>query len=212
MGFFDLKAQVSDFQVRTGIQISGDVSKKTKWRVETESRFKNNASALDRILIEPSIAYRLQKFLSIGVGYRWTLLYDDKSNNIQQNRLYTDVALYQTFKSLEFKFRSRAQYDIENSNQNQNYSFNDLFFRHALSMDYNIFGSRFTPSASIELFHNIDNAKQYRIEKYRYTLSIDYRITRNASISSFYMIDDEVNVKNPKTNYILGCSVGYRFR
>lgn len=212
MGLFQLKAQVSDFQLRTGLQLSGNVSKKTRWRVETESRFENNASQLDRILIEPTIAYRFQKFMSVGGGYRWTLKFDNETNNVQQNRVHGDVAFHHKIKSLEFKFRTRVQYDLKNLNQNQNFNFNDLYYRHALSMDYNIFGSRFTPSASIELFHNIDNTKSYRIEKYRYTASVDYRLTRNASLSAFYMIDDEVNVKKPKTYHIIGCSVGYRFR
>lgn len=210
IGLFQVKAQVSDFQLRSGIQLSGDISEKAKWGVETESRFANNASEFDRILVEPSISFRIKKYMSLAIGYRWSLLNNAEFNRLQNNRLHVDVALHHKIKSLAFKLRSRFQYDLTSFNKNEVIKYSDTFYRHAFSIDYNIFGSRFKPSAGIELFHNIDNTKLYKIEKYRYSVSINYRLTRNAKISTFYMIDDEVNARNPETNYILGCSIGFR--
>lgn len=210
IGLLQGKAQVSDFQLRTGVQLYGDISKKTKWGVETESRFANNAKEFNRILVEPTISYRIQKYMSLAVGYRWSLINDDGLNELQSNRLHLDVALHHKIKSLAFKLRSRFQYDLTGFNRTEVIKYSDTFYRHALSIDYNIFGSRFKPSVGFELFHNMDNTKLYKIEKFRYSASVDYRLTRNARISAFYMIDDEVNARNPETNYILGCSIGFR--
>jgi hypothetical protein len=207
-----VKAQQSDFQIRNGIQISGNFSKNTKWEIETESRFVENALQFERLQIQPSIAHSINKLITIAIGYRFAPIFNDKNNNILiQNRWNADLSFRKEIESFEFKLRSRCNYDMNDLIENNKLTTSGLSYRHAFTTEYNIWGSRWSPSVSFEFFHRFRHLDIRDLRKLRYSASIDYRLSRNTTLSTFYFIDKEINRKYPTTEYILGTSLKYKF-
>ena len=206
-----VEAQQSDFQVRAGLQLSGNLSLKTKWDIETESRFVENANQFERIQIQPSISYRINNLMSVAVGYRFATFFHENENTEFQSRLNADFSLVKKINSFEFKLRSRCYYDLNDYLLNNQFIVGDLLYRHAFTAEYNIWGSRWTPSVSFELFHSLNRMDIRNIRQLRYTGSIDYRLNRKTTLSAYYFIDKIVNKSYPASNFIFGTNLKYKF-
>jgi hypothetical protein len=206
-----LSAQSSEMQLRSGFEIGGEVAEKYKWSVAAESRFVNNRTEPERIQVQPELAYKFSKHLSIGAGYRLSSLFNIAEGEAIRSRIQTDVAYKQKISSFALSLRNRVQYDYDGLLMSEGFSLSDLVYRHALSVDYRIWGSRFEPSCAFELFHGLNDFRSHAIQQYRYTFSLGYAISRPAAVSVYYMINDEVNKPNPVATYVVGLSLGYNF-
>lgn len=79
--------------------------------------------------------------------------------------------------------------------------------RSRLECDYNIRKSKFTPFASVEFYDNL--SRGFEVEKVRYTIGSEYKISRHNRVELFYRFVQDVNDGSGNCNVI---GVGYTFK
>lgn len=206
----DAIAQQQDFQARLGLETSGDINKKWAWEVYAGQRWKQNLSLADKSIVQPSISYQALDFLSLGVGYRMSWVYDSDENTRFHQRFHTNLAFKYKIDRLKLRYRSRLQYGFYDYNTNDGFRSNALVHRGKFEASYQPFGTRIKPYAALEYFHQFYETESRSFVKTRYILGLEYQFT-DCYIDAFYQIDKEVNIANPMTEFILGFKVGYEF-
>ncbi len=206
-----LFAQREDFQMRIGAAMDGKLSNQFDWNFGVEQRLRNNASMYDQFQVEPGVSYNPYDFLKIGVGYRYAYRLSRKQEFQSRHRAHIDVRLRQKADRWTFKYRTRLQYGFENFTSQELLGTNALIQRHSLGVDYDIFGSRFKPFVSGEIYHHLNKPGGSMITKTRFSLGTAYRLSFHSVVELSYLINKEVNIANPTTEYILGISYAYSF-
>ena len=67
---------------------------------------------------------------------------------------------------------------------------------------------KYEPFVSTEIYYLLDNSGKY-FNRIRYKIGTDYELNKRNTINLFYMIQQELNSKNPVRAFILG--LGYRY-
>jgi hypothetical protein len=204
-------AQTTDFRLRAGLSIQKDFTKKLKASVDYEHRFDNYLTTFDQALIEPSVSYEIKKFLSVGA--EWRLMADQ---DLQRRISYKQRgALFIRFKKsiddFDFKFKSAIQYGFDDLTNNSSNNRKKIINRNSFSVDYNWFGSRFTPFAGYEFFYDINNPNGGIINQSRVKLGTSYRVSKASEISAYYIFENEFNIANPVDAHIIGFGYRYKF-
>ena len=82
------------------------------------------------------------------------------------------------------------------------------YFRNRFNLEYNL-SKLVDPYVSLESYFRFDGKNQWR--QHRYTIGLNWKITKKLDIDSYYHFQKEINVKHPETLYIWGLGVGYTF-
>ena len=187
------------------------VSKKLgdKWKIslEEELRFTEDISRLDVFLTDIGVDYKINKHLTLDLGYRF---YQNKNNDDvfkSQHRLSAGVAYKQKLDNFTFGYKLQLQNKDEDflSTSSDNSVYN---LRNKLSVDYNIKNFKLDPYFQVELFRKYETGEDAKFSKLRWTLGTSYPITKNSDIQLFYRLDNELNTTYAKDTYILG--LGYK--
>lgn len=194
----------SDFRGRMGVKLITEVFKDADLELTLEQRFDNKLTAFDRFIIEPGFAYSWNKHLKTGIEYRYYLRQDIMRNRENRHRISGFVRYKKEIEDFTLRAKTMLQYGIDDDA----YYFldyrNKLISRNSVSVDYNIFGSKFTPKAEYELFFHVNNSNGGIINGWRITTNIDYELSKRNSLSLFYMFDKEINVAMPLNAHIIG--------
>lgn len=66
---------------------------------------------------------------------------------------------------------------------------------------------RVEPFMAIELHHQLDPQAEFR--EFRFVAGVDWRLSKQLDLATYYMFQDESNVRMPERNHILGASLTY---
>jgi long-subunit fatty acid transport protein len=207
MGF----AQTDDFQMRVGLRIQKDFKKKLNISVEYEHRFDNNLTTFDQALIEPSISYQITKPMTVGV--EWRFMYDqDLLRRIAYKQRGAFFIRYKwLFGDFDFKFRTAIQFGFDDLSNSTPDSRNKIVNRNSLSVDYNWFGTKFTPFAGFEFFYHINHPNGSIINQQRFKIGTSYRISKASDVSVNYIFENEFNVAEPVNAHVIGLGYSFKF-
>lgn len=204
-------AQTTDFRARLSGKISTDIGKVLKADLEYEHRFDYNLTHFDKAIIEPSLSLSLSKAVDIGVSYR--AMYDQNSkrqNEIKQRS--TVFARYGTkLNDLKFKLKTALQYGFDDLTNTSVFDSRNLISRTAFEIEYNWFGSRFTPFAGYEFFVHLNHPNGAIANQWRLKAGTDYKIARNLTCNVYYLFENEFNVVAPTDAHVLGAGFAYKF-
>lgn len=204
-----IAAQEQDFRLRTGVDLSGAISSDFTWDAGVEQRFENNASALDRTIIQGQLNYQLTDFLAADVGYRTAYVYNKSENNEIKQRLHASLVLKHKIDRVKLQYKSRLQYGFQDFTTY--FGDNALLTRQRLAITYIPFGIALRPHASTELFIPLNEPAHQGLSGIRYQIGAKYAFTHHMGCDVSFMIDKELNEANPVTDNILSCSVYYTF-
>jgi hypothetical protein len=203
-------AQTTDFRLRAGLSIQKEITKKINASVEYEHRF-NNYLTTDQALIEPSFSYNFIKFLSIGAEWRFMIDHDQLRSLSYKNRGTLYLRFKKSIGDFDFKLRTAIQYGFDDLTVEVFSYKKKIINRNSISIDYNWFGTKFTPFAGYEFFYYVNNPNGGIINQWRLKLGTSYRISKASEISAYYMFENELNVANPVDAHIIGFAYGFKF-
>ena len=231
---FALCAQNSgdDFGIWTSIGAEKKIEKKLSVGMEAEYRTRNDSKTSDRWSLGIDASYKLLPWLKTGAGY--TLLYDNNKEKITyhndgsynnwrpsywgiRHRFHVDLTGSVSVGRLDFSLRERWQYTYRPQTTTERYDFDNSWWedtdvkgkgknvlRSRLQVKYDIPHSKITPYASVELY----NARG--LQKTRYTLGADWKITKQHEIGAFYRYQNVKDDDDPN-GHILGLNYTFKF-
>ena len=155
---------------------------------------------LSKIYSDIRLKYKYNKRVSLGVGYRDINEWNKQLGREQESRYYSD--LYLRHKLDRFVFSVRNRYQKQGSTSLYNY-----LFRQKLSITYNIRKNKLAPLLAAEYFYS----EQKQINKLRYTLGFSYPMFKDLDFDIAYRIQQQLNIENPETLFILSGKLSYDF-
>lgn len=197
------KAQ-SDLRSRTGIKLKTEAIKDVDFSLNIQQRFNNKLSTFDKFLLEPGVAYDLNKSLKTGVEYRYYFKQNQDHTRESRHRFSGFIRYKKDIEDFALRVKTILQYGID---EDASFAFdyrNKFISRNSISLSYNIFGSKLTPKAEYEFFYHINNPRGGIINGWRITSSFDYDLSKNKTLAFFYMFDKELNVVSPLNAHIFG--------
>ncbi len=212
------------------------LSKKFSVGLEADLRTRNNLKTMDRWSLGISAAYRPLKYLKFDAGY--TLLNNNFREDISYNangsynnwtpsywgmrhRLHASVTgTYKFQNNLRISLRERWQYTYRPEKTVQRWDFDNSWWedkarsgkaknqlRSRFEISYDRKRAFFTPFASIELYNS------WGIEKIRYNIGTDLRLSKQHNLSIYYRYQNMKHVDDddyePDMHYI---GIGYKFK
>jgi hypothetical protein len=213
--FSSVFAQTTDFGVWSSI---GAKKKLGKWKlgIYTELRTNDNTRQIHRLDYKLDVEYDVVKAVEIGVSYKFIYFNDVKYFDYQPRQRYTlHVQGEQKFGDFKVSLREKVQRTIKDESDRQkengdydNYKINpDWIWRNRLKIDYNIPHFRVNPSISFETFYLLNNPDGNTFNNLRYTLELNYKLSKHHAFEIYGLIEKEIHVDNPLTTYISG--IGY---
>jgi hypothetical protein len=210
-----LQAQSDRYGTWTSIAVE---KKLHKWNLgaETELRTINYLNRIDRWSLGISADYSILKQLKIGAGYQIMNSWDEKYIDYQiRSRFNVSTTGKLKWNNLSFSLREKLQVTFKDESDRirsngtiDTYKMNpEWTWRNRMLMSYNISHCALTPSFSVETFYQLNNPDGNTFDNVRYTLSLDYKINKQNSITVYGLINSKLNSDDASGKYILG--VGY---
>ena len=227
-------------QSEGGLIVGAEAEKKInkKWNVgiEAEMRTRNNFKTMDRWKFGIGTSYKLTSWLKASAGY------DLLNTNFREKISYKSSGAYNNWRpsywgvkhrfhaaltgsykfsnNLKLSLRERWQYTYRPEKTVERWDFDNEQWedkvrsgkgknqlRSRLEVSYDKKRALFTPYASMELYNS------WAIEKIRYTVGTDIRLSKQHSLGVYYRFQNMKNVDeddyDPDMHYI---GLGYKFK
>lgn len=204
-------AQNVDTRLRLSTKIQKELNDDLNLGFEYQHRLDQNLSTFDKAFIEPSISYDVFDGIRVGALYRAIL--DQNSTRRQQfkQRVAGYVRYSQEIDDFEIKLKTALQYGFDDL-ANPSFSYDQkLINRNLIELEYNWFGSKFTPFVSYEIFYHINHPNGGILNQWRLKSGTSYKLSKQSRIQLYYLFEHEFNVENPGDANIFGFGYSYRF-
>lgn len=218
-----------------GVEVEKKLGKQLSVGVEGEMRTCNNFKTMDRWSLGFGASYKFAKWLKADAGY--TLLYSNFREDIDykssgaynhwtpsywgiRHRVYVSLTGSHKIQNFKFSLRERWQYTYRPEKTVTRWDFDDEQWedkvrsgkgknqlRSRLQVEYDKRKALFTPYANVELYHS------WAIEKIRYNVGTDIRLSKGNTLNVFYRYQQMKNVDaddyDPDMHYV---GVGYKLK
>ena len=199
-----LFAQTKDFGIWTNLSLEKKINHRLNINLTESVRFHENATQLDQHLTSLTGSFKITKKLSVSSTLRYAQKFKyDESINLK-SRFQIGFLYKLNFKNLGINLEERFQSQLTNIKRTIDWEIPSNYLRTRITVKYD-FKKKIEPFFSTELFYNVG----VNFDNLRSRLGFSYGIDIFQSFKVFYMIDKEINVKNPSSNYVLG--LGYKF-
>ena len=175
-----------------------------------EMRFNENLSELGVAYTELGVDYKLYKFISAGVSYRYIQKKQVDNFYSLRHRYNIDLSLKYKIKMVNVSLRERFQTQYADVNTSETGSVPQRYLRNKLTLKYNL-GKKYTPFIYSELFLQLNNPEGNEIDNVRYAAGFEYEINKLMNLEFYYMINKKIHVSDPLTEYITGIDFTYSF-
>lgn len=219
-----------------GAEAEKKINKQFSISVEGDMRTRNNFKTMDRWSLGLGASYKFNKWLKADAGYtflnynfREKISYKSSGdyNNWRpsywgaKHRFYASLTgSYKFSNNIKLALRERWQYTYRPEKAVERWDFDNEWWedkvrsgkgknqlRSRFEISYDKKRAFFTPYASVELYN------AWAIEKIRYTVGADFRLSKQHSIGAYYRFQNMKNVDeddyDPNMHYI---GVGYKFK
>ncbi len=200
--------QQNDAKLWAGFKLEKKFGKKINSSFEIEQRLNNNFSSFDRLLIEPKISYKLNKRWSLGLSYRPWIRRTTENIYSFKHRGNLSLSFRKNYKSFNLKLATGFQYGIPDLNQVNIVNTNNLVSRNSFRINYEIFGSRFSPFSKFELFTKL-NRQQLKNYQWRISCGTNFQLNVSSSLRIFYAFEHEYNLDVPMNIHIWAFGYAY---
>jgi hypothetical protein len=207
--FGGLRAQTNDAQ----LWISADVEKKFTPRLSLllseELRMDENMTEAGTIFSDLGVSYDIFKGLNVSANYRFInkrRLDDTYSSRL---RYYFDLTYKYAPKPVIITLRARYQSQYSDFLKSEDGKIPENYERTKLKVAFDS-GKHFRPFLASEMYIPLSNSSSsFMIDCMRYQAGVDYKFNKHHSLTAYYMIQKEMNIADPDTDYVIG--LGYSF-
>jgi hypothetical protein len=202
-------AQVNDAGLWTSIALEKKITKKINIVASQEFRFNENISELGTFFTEIGPEFKISKGFTAGISYRFIqkLRLDDSYST--RHRINTDLSYRLKLKDFSISLRERYQIQYADYYSAGEGEIAKTTLRSKLNVKYRI-NKKFDASVFGEVFNPLFTGETY-ISDYRVGVGIDYQIFKHLGAEVFYLINKELKVSNPTTDYVSGVGITYSF-
>ncbi len=194
-----LPAQTTDIELWTGGSLNLKMSKRVTVQPEQVFKFNDTIRHFKSAYSDLGIKYKLSRAFGVGAGYRY--IENPPGKNAQ--RFSGDLIFNFRAKQLPLSFQSRLRFQHEVRNIDKN---KEDYLRNKFTLDYNL--SKWAdPYISFEPFYRFNGKNEFRV--LRYTLGFDFKLIKNLSLTSFYMLQKDINSKKLANTHIGGLMLSY---
>ena len=208
---FNSFSQEEDAGLWTSVDIQKKLSSNSTLSFSEELRFNENISQLGTAFTEIGFSHKIIKRLTGSIAYRFIQVRQLDDSYSTRHRLFIDLAYRVKYKKIIFTLRERLQSqvkDVQSSDADLSPQYTSL--RNKLTVKYDT-DKKYTPWIACEMYYQLSNPDGNEIDNMRYSLGVDYKFNKKNSITLSYLINQEVNVNNPLTSYIVGVNYSYSF-
>lgn len=204
-----LKGQVKDAGLWTSVNFEVKLIKKLSLNISEELRFNENITELGAAFTDAGLSYKLNKHFQFAVNYRFTQRHRVDNYYSFRHRFYTDIKYSKKFKPFDISLRTRFQDQISDIGRASDGGVPEYYLRNKLSMKLDL-DKAYKPYISFELFSPLNYPRMYAFNGIRAAAGVEYEFSKHHKIDVYYMIQKEMNVKNPETDFVLGLGYSYK--
>jgi hypothetical protein len=201
---------VQDFRAIGEVEITKSVYKKWEINLGTKLIVEHNVSRFGELDLDAGVSYKLLKFVSLGIGYRWSENRNKFNDFIIKNRLSGEIDFIAKIKRLKADYRICYQNIDDEYFQTNETAINKNILRNRLQFKYNIRKSPISPFLYVEHYGQLGEKGNYGI-KLKSALGANYSINKKHELKVYYRIDRELNKNMPYLYYSVGVGYSYSF-
>ena len=184
-----------------------NMTKKLVAGFDQEMRLRENYSRLNLFYTNPFITYKLKKGFKVGVAYRFISKYMYQTTSFSfRHRFMFDAMYKHKLSKLILSYRSRLQAEVRDYSSSPEGKLMEYFWRNKCDVGYEI--GKFTPYIGTEIRYQIVDPRNaesnYGWHRARTYAGIDYELNKKHSFGILYLIQQEFDIDDPGTGYILG--------
>ncbi|MFH0864855.1 MAG: DUF2490 domain-containing protein [Bacteroidota bacterium] len=199
-------SQVNDASLWLSLNAEKKITQALSATLSQEFRMNENIGELGTFFTDAGIAYKINTILKVSANYRFTNKRRLDDSYSKRHRYYIDIAIRKKFKPFAPSFRTRFQSQYTDVNCSPDGKIPDYYSRNKLTLKFD-FDKKYAPYLYTELYSPFFSGKGFYIDNARYCAGIEYQLNRMHGFDFFYMIQQEYNVNNPETDYVIG--IGY---
>ncbi len=191
-----LSQKPSDLELWTGGSIKLKIDKKWSVGITEQFRFNDGISTLSKSFTELGVKFKINKSFSLKGGYR----YINRPYKSSQHRIALDGNYDWSKKDspLSFAYRLRFQNLLGN---------NKTYIRNKIKLGYKL-SKLVDPFVAYEAYFRLNGKNEFRVS--RFTIGLDWRIIKPLHLTTYYRIQDDIFVKKPERQYIIGMMLAYK--
>lgn len=203
------KAQEKDAGLWTSLNFETKLVKKLSLSLSEEFRFNENITELGTSFTDIGLDYKLNKHWQVAVDYRFTQKRRLDDYYSFRHRFYADIKYNHKLNPFEISFRSRLQDEYDDIGRAPDGGVPIFYMRNKIGLKWDT-KKKYEPYLSAELFSPLNYPREFAFDNIRTLAGVEYSISKHHSLDVFYMIQRELNVSSPKTDFIIG--LGYYFK
>jgi len=201
-----LYAQENDAALWLNFSLQKNLTQSLSISCNEELRLNENFSELGTLLTDFSFNYRISEHFDISANYRFSNKRRLDDSYSKRHRYYFDFSYKYKVNQVQVSFRSRFQSQYNDYNSSAEGHIPKNHFREKISLQYDA-SDKITPYFFLEPYLLLNSSQSILFDNIRFSLGIEYKFNRIHKLNLYYMIQKEMNVKNPLTEFITG--IGY---
>jgi hypothetical protein len=204
------RAQVNDAGLWVSLNLEKRVTPAFSLHLSDELRLNENISEAGTHFTEFGGEHMIFKGLSGGVYYRFIQRRRLDDSYSKRHRFFAELSYKRKIGKISVALRERVQSQYKDLHSSDNGKIPEYYLRSKLTLRTKII-KRTQAFANTEVFYQLSNPKGNEVDQIRTSAGLEYKINPGGSIEAFYMINKEVRVSNPVTDYIIGLGYSYTF-
>lgn len=201
--------QVRDAGLWTSVNFEAKLVKKLSLNISQEFRFNENITELGAAFTDAGFSYKLNKHFQFGANYRFIQRHKLENYYSFRHRFYTDIKYSYKIKPFEMSWRIRFQDQISDIGRASDGGIPEYYFRNKLGLKLDLDKS-YKPYISFELFSPLNYPRINAVDGIRGVAGVEYDFSKHHKIDVYYMIQRELNVSNPETDFVVGLGYFYK--
>jgi hypothetical protein len=202
-------SQDDDFGIWYGVTIEHKLIRKLELDLTGNVRTFKNASKINEAFLEAELAYKFNKYLSVGASYRFTEFYEDDEAFHPRHKWFVDIKVDMPLGDLSVSARFRFQERYKTYFEDEEDKIPDSHGRYRLKALYNIPSFPVNPYVAAEIFCPMFTKTTRHIDKDRFMFGVEYNIAKRHSIELEYMFQRDFLPHISDINVI---SIGYNIK
>ena len=199
-------AQTYDAGLWTSVAIEKKLSKQFTIGIAEEVRLNENITQVGTIQTDLGFDFKPVKNLSFGFYYRFSQKRQEDGFYTPRHRGYVNAAFKHSANKFTLGLRERFQRQYTGINRSETGNVPDDYLRNKLTLQYEA-AEKIAPYVSGETFHPLNTDKPF-LDNVRVAAGVEYAFDKRSALDVYYMVNRELNAKDPVTDYVVG--VGYK--